>query len=189
MGLWIFLFGELLLFGAMFILYSVFRHWYPQDFHNASRSLNMITGTVHTLVLLTSSLTMVLSITAIQKGNKKLCLTFLFLTILLGLLFMVNKYFEWEHKIHNGIYPGSEFLLAQAKGVMVFFSLYYSMVGIHGLHVIIGIVLLSWIFWEVLKKPDHHSRWDAFFAQRFSWMPSSYCGRARQGSMERRSLR
>ena len=143
MGMWLFLFTELILFGGMFILYSVYRYKYPADFHLAAKELNTIVGTFNTAILLTSSLTMVLAITAIQRKQKSLSVFFQFLTIILALGFMVNKYFEWTAKFHHGIYPGSDTLLAKPAGEIVFFGLYYVMTGLHGLHVIIGVVLIS----------------------------------------------
>jgi len=143
MGMWLFLFTELILFGGMFILYSVYRYKYPADFHLAAKELNTIVGTFNTTILLTSSLTMALSITAIQRKQKALSIFFQFITIVLALGFMVNKYFEWTAKFHHGIYPGSETLLGKPSGEIVFFGLYYVMTGLHGLHVIIGIVLIA----------------------------------------------
>ena len=143
MGMWLFLFTELILFGGMFILYSVYRYKYPDAFHLAAKELNTIVGTFNTAILLTSSLTMALSITAIQRKQKALSIFFQMLTILLALGFMVNKYFEWTAKFHHGIYPGSETLLAKPAGEIIFFGLYYVMTGLHGLHVIIGMVLIA----------------------------------------------
>jgi cytochrome c oxidase subunit 3 len=143
MGMWLFLFTELVLFGGMFILYSVYRYKYPEAFHLAAKELNTIVGTFNTAILLTSSLTMALSITAIQRKQKALSVFFQMLTIVLALGFMVNKYFEWTAKFHHGIYPGSDTLLAKPAGEIVFFGLYYVMTGLHGLHVIIGIVLIA----------------------------------------------
>lgn len=143
MGMWLFLFTELLLFGGMFILYSVYRYKYPDAFHLAAKDLNTIVGTFNTAILLTSSLTMALSIVAIQRKQKSLSIFFQFITIVLALGFMVNKYFEWTAKFHHGIYPGSDELLSKPAGEIVFFGLYYVMTGLHGLHVIIGMALIA----------------------------------------------
>ena len=143
MGMWLFLFTEFILFGGMFFLYSVYRFMNQEDFHLAAKELNTLIGTFNTAILLTSSLTMALSIVAIQKSNKKLSIFFQLLTILLALGFMINKYFEWTAKFHHGIYPGSEELLAQSSGQILFFGLYYVMTGLHGLHVIIGMVFIG----------------------------------------------
>jgi len=143
MGMWLFLFTELLLFGGMFILYSIYRFTYPDAFHLAAKELNTIIGAFNTAILLTSSLTMALSIAAIQRNQKSLSIFLQFITIVLALGFMVNKYFEWGAKFSHGIYPGSDVLLSKPAGEIIFFGLYYVMTGLHGIHVIIGIVLIA----------------------------------------------
>jgi len=143
MGMWLFLFTELILFGGMFLVYSVYRFTNQAEFHLAATELNTIIGTFNTAILLTSSLTMALSITAIQNDNRSLSIFFQFLTILLGLFFMVNKYFEWTAKINHGLFPGSDELLSKSSGEILFFGLYYVMTGLHGLHVIVGMVLIA----------------------------------------------
>ena len=146
MGMWLFLFTEMLLFGGIFILYGVYRFKYPAEFHTAAQELDTTIGAVNTLVLLTSSLTMALSIAALQKGNKNLSLVFQIVTMLLGVAFLGNKYMEWGAKIHHGIYPNSEYLLSLGKGQVLFYGLYYVMTGLHGLHVLIGIGVFVFIF-------------------------------------------
>ncbi len=151
LGMWLFILSELLLFGGMFILYSVYRYKNPVDFHHASRELEVILGTVNTLILLTSSLTVATSIAAIRRGQKTLSMILLVVTIGLGFLFLVNKGFEWGTKINHGIYPNSSILLARAKGEILFFGLYYVMTGLHGLHVLVGVCVLSVMFILVAK--------------------------------------
>ena len=143
MGMWLFLFTELLLFGGLFFLYSVYRFVNQEQFHIAAKELNTLIGTFNTIILLTSSLTMALSIAAIQRNNKSLSVFFQVLTILLAFGFLINKYFEWSIKFHHGVFPGSEILLNKPKGEILFFGLYYVMTGLHGLHVIIGVVLIA----------------------------------------------
>ena len=143
MGMWLFLFTELILFGGMFLLYSVYRFQYADAFHLAAKELNTIMGAFNTVVLLTSSLTMALSIVAIQRNQKTLSMLLQMITIFLALFFLVNKYFEWTAKFHHGIYPGSEELLSKDSGEILFFGLYYVMTGLHGIHVIVGLVLIA----------------------------------------------
>jgi cytochrome c oxidase subunit 3 len=143
MGMWLFLFTELILFGGMFLIYSVYRFEYPDAFHLAAKELNIIMGTFNTAVLLTSSLTMALSIVAIQRDQKVLSIVLQMITILLALFFLINKFFEWSAKFHHGIYPGSEELLSKSSGEILFFGLYYVMTGLHGVHVIVGMVLIA----------------------------------------------
>jgi cytochrome c oxidase subunit III len=150
-GMWLFLLSEMLLFGGLFILYSVYRFKNPTDFHLAAAELNRPFGTLNTLLLITSSLTMALSISSLQKGNQRLSQLFLVATIFFGLFFLGNKYFEWSGKIHHGIYPNSPDLLTRSRGEVLFFGLYYSMTGLHGLHVLVGLCILFAMF-LLMKK-------------------------------------
>ena len=143
MGMWLFLFTELILFGGMFIAYAVYRFKYPAEFQLAATELDTFVGTLNTIILLTSSLTIAMSITALQEGRKALSMLLVTLTILLAFGFLVNKYFEWGHKFAVGIYPRSPELLARTSGEVLYFGLYYVMTGLHALHVIIGIVVLA----------------------------------------------
>jgi cytochrome c oxidase subunit 3 len=142
LGMWLFLLTEILLFGGMFLLYAVYRARYSFDFHAAAAELDTVIGALNTGILLTSSLTMALSIAAIQKKNRRLSLVCQVVTILLAFAFLFNKYLEWGAKIHHGIYPGSPELLSHSKGHILFYSLYYVMRGLHGFHVVAGIVVL-----------------------------------------------
>ena len=143
LGMWIFLFTELFLFGGLFLVYAVFRAKYSAEFHIAAGELNAFIGTMNTVFLLVSSMTVAMSLTAIQKGDRKLAMFLVLVTILLAALCMVNKYFEWTHKFEYGIYPGSEVLKNMSHGELLFFGLYYMMTGLHALHVLVGMVLLS----------------------------------------------
>jgi cytochrome c oxidase subunit III len=151
MGMWLFLFTELILFGGMFIVYAVYRFVHYAEFQLAAKELNALVGTVNTLILLTSSLTVVLSIAALQNRRKTLSLAMIALTLLLAAAFLVNKYFEWHHKFDTGFYPGSPVLLEQPPGVVLYFGLYFVMTGLHALHVIIGMGILMYMFRAVWK--------------------------------------
>jgi cytochrome c oxidase subunit 3 len=152
MGMWLFLFTELLLFGGLFLLYAIYLNKHPQDFHYGSSHLDQFVGALNTVILLTSSLTMVLSVASLQRYNRKLAIIFLILTFLLGGVFLVNKYFEWGSKISHGLYPGSSELLQHPHGEILFYGLYYTMTGLHGLHVLIGMVIMLFLLYFVTKK-------------------------------------
>jgi cytochrome c oxidase subunit III len=141
-GMWLFLFTEILLFGGLFLLYSAYRSMYPIDFHNGGKHLNVFIGVANTVILLTSSLTVAVAISAIQKGNKRLTLLCLGVTIAFALMFLVNKYIEWTAEIRRGIYPNGPELMKLPDGEKIFYGLYYSMTGLHGLHVLAGIIAL-----------------------------------------------
>lgn len=157
-GMWLFLLSEILLFGGLFILYSTYRYKNPIEFHLAAWELNRVLGTLNTLILLTSSLTMALSIYSIQKGNRKGSVSFLIATIFLGFLFLIIKSAEWTAKIGHGIYPNSPRLLGRSKGEILFYGLYYSMTGLHGLHVVVGILVLSVMLFLTMKGKINENR-------------------------------
>ena len=145
LGMWLFLFTEILLFGVMFLVYSAYRDVNSSEFHEAGREMNVTIGAVNTLILLTSSLTMALSISAIKNAAKTRSILLQGATIILGMVFLANKYVEWSDHIRHGLYPGSPDLLAKGHGQILFFGLYYVMTGIHGLHVLIGMVIIGFI--------------------------------------------
>ncbi|MGD0947067.1 MAG: cytochrome c oxidase subunit 3 family protein [Candidatus Binatia bacterium] len=144
-AMWLFLFSEICLFGGLFLLYSAYRAKYPHEFHDAGNELNFVIGVINTLVLLTSSLSMAASITALQKGSRRLAMLLVGVTVVLGAVFLVNKYFEWMAKFHHGLYPNGPELLKRPPGEILFFGLYFTMTGLHGLHVIAGMVVLSFM--------------------------------------------
>ncbi len=124
LGMWIFLFTELWLFGGLFLVYAIFRAKYSADFHTGAAELNAFIGTINTVVLLVSSMTVAMALTAVQKGDRRLALFLVFLTLVLAAVFMVNKYFEWAHKFEYNLFPGSEVLKnLPPRGAAVFRAL------------------------------------------------------------------
>jgi cytochrome c oxidase subunit 3 len=153
MGMWVFLVTEILFFGGLFAAYIVYRAWYPDLYTQASTELDTLLGTINTIVLIGSSLTVAMAIRAAQLNKTKQIAINLGITILLATAFMVIKYFEWTHKFHLGIFPGEFYTyegIAHPKA-SVFFSIYYLMTGLHGIHVIIGIGLMIWLLVKALK--------------------------------------
>ena len=143
LGMWLFLFTEILLFGGLFLLYSAYRAKYPQDFHIAGQHLNMVIGVVNTVILLTSSLTVAVAITAIQKGNRKLTLLCLTATIALRHRFPGKQVLRVERRDPPRHLSQRAGAAEAPDGEKIFYGLYYSMTGLHGLHVVAGIILLS----------------------------------------------
>ena len=143
-GMWLFLLSEILIFGGLFLLYAVYRSKHPADFHAASLELSRFDGTLNTAILLTSSLTAVLAIFSLQEQNRpRRTVLFLGATIACGLAFLVVKGFEWAAKFEHGLYPNAAVLLKRPPGEVLYFGLYFTMTGLHALHVIIGIGVLS----------------------------------------------
>src|SRR5512145_2077561 len=133
LGLWTFIATEVLLFGGLFTTFIVFRLRFPEMFRADFVHLNRVLGAVNTVVLICSSLTVALGIAAIRKGKQALLKLFLSLTIVLAAVFLVIKYFEWTEKFSHGLYPQTD----------IFFSLYFMMTGVHGLHVLGGMLILG----------------------------------------------
>lgn len=147
MGVWLFLVTEILLFGGMFCAFAVFRTWFFDSFVEAHHHLDKVMGGINTVVLICSSLTMALAVRSAQKSDQKNTTRLLLVTLLCAGIFLVIKYFEYQHKFHDGLLPGKYFT---AEGfttahASIFFAIYFMMTGIHGLHVVIGMGLITWI--------------------------------------------
>ena len=153
LGMWIFLLTEVLLFGGLFCFYAIYRSWYPDMFFNAHKELDVLMGTINTIVLITSSVTMALAIRSMQLGNRRATLYNLAATISLAFGFLIIKYFEYSHKFHVGQLPGKFYTFEGIEGTNphVFFSVYFAMTGLHGFHVLVGIGVIGWLFLRVRK--------------------------------------
>ena len=157
LGMWIFLVTEILFFGGLFAAYIVYRAWYPELYLLASEELDVFWGTVNTFVLIGSSLTVAMAIRSAQLNQVRGLIINLWITIGLALTFMVIKYFEYVEKFEKGILPGAHYSydgIAHEKA-NIFFSIYYMMTGLHGIHVLIGIGLMIWLVFKAKKKVFH----------------------------------
>jgi cytochrome c oxidase subunit 3 len=167
LGMWLFLGQEILFFGGLFMAYAALRIFYPETFMVAHHYLSTPMGGLNTLVLITSSLTMALAVRAAQTGEQRKQLMHLTLTFLLAGVFLVVKYFEYSHKFHDCLLPGHFFGLPMldpactvaqgildqgAKAPALFFSIYFVMTGLHGIHVIAGMGVIAWIFLRARKN-------------------------------------
>jgi len=148
LGMWLFLITEIMFFGGMFAVYTVYRSWYPDVFAIASSSLNEIIGALNTGVLLLSSFTMVMAVRAGQLGQQKAIVIFLILTLLFGGVFLGVKAYEWNQKFEEHHIPGQaafhlDGVLPGDQGhAQLFFSIYFAMTGLHALHMVIGVGIL-----------------------------------------------
>lgn len=147
MGMWFFLFTEILFFGGMFLLYAAYRFKYAAAFHAAAAEESLLLGTVNTAILLTSSLAIALAIRAVRIGRTNLSILLQAATVLMGIVFLIIKYVEWSAKIVKGIYPDSPELMALGPGQTLFFGLYYVMTGLHGLHVFVGCIVICFMIY------------------------------------------
>lgn len=151
LGMWLFLVTEVLLFGGLFVGYAYGKSVYPEMWHEASKHLDWKLGALNTLFLITSSFTMVMAVNAAQRNkagemNGKM-VGYLVATIALAGCFLVVKYFEYSHKFHEGMLPGTYYTYSgvHAANAHYFFGLYFLMTGLHGFHVVVGMILLTWV--------------------------------------------
>ncbi len=164
LGMWLFLITEILLFSGMFVAYTVYRVWHPEVFALSSELLNPVMGGLNTIVLLTSSLTVALSIRSAQLDDRAALVRNLLFTLLLAGVFLVVKYFEYTAKFEHGIFPGAHFephgdyTKYNVPFAPQFFSIYFVMTGIHGVHVIVGMGVISWMLVRA-RRGDFSSAW------------------------------
>jgi cytochrome c oxidase subunit 3 len=153
LGMWIFLLTEVLLFGGLFCAYAVYRAWYPEMFFDAHRHLDIALGATNTIVLITSSVTMALAIRSMQLNSRRAALINLVITLALAAVFLVIKYFEYAHKFELGQLPGQYYTFDGIAGSNphVFFSVYFLMTGLHGIHVIAGMAAIGWMIYRSTK--------------------------------------
>ena len=147
LGMWVFLVTEILFFGGMFMAYTVYRSLHLQAFVTGSHLLEVQFGATNTAVLIVSSLTMALAIRSAQTGERKgQTIFWLILTMLLGATFLFLKFrFEWYHDYVDGIVPGVSWSYhgPYAPGVQLFMCFYFFMTGLHALHMVVGIGILT----------------------------------------------
>ncbi len=153
LGMWLFLLTEILLFGGLFCAYAIFRAWHPDMFLNAHLELDRVLGTINTVVLITSSLTMALAIRSLQMDKARQAAIFLVTTLLFATVFLVIKYFEYEHKIHLGQLPGKYYTYTGIEGTNphIFFSIYFTMTGLHGIHIVGGMIVMAVMLINTVK--------------------------------------
>lgn len=167
-GMWIFLATEILMFSGLFLAYFIVRSFYPEMVLSAHELLDKRMGGVNTVVLLTSSFTMAMAVRSAQVGDNKKCSMHLMLTLICAGIFLVVKYFEYSGKFSHGIFPGRFFnydeAIAYAHGhghsfrglPHIFFGLYFIMTGLHGVHVLVGIGVIFWI-WRRANRNEFSS--------------------------------
>jgi len=163
LGMWAFLATEVLFFGGMFLGYVVYRSRYPAEWAAASRHLGLVLGTVNTAVLLGSSLTMALAVDSAKQNLHRATMQHLIETIVLAVVFLGIKAWEYTEKWQDHLVPGPFFTWhgEQTTGpVELFFSFYFAMTGCHALHMVIGIVILGVLCWQARQRafsPEYYT--------------------------------
>lgn len=159
LGMWVFLLTEVLFFGGLFMAYLLYRTWYFEAFAEASRTIAIAPGAINTAVLIGSSLTMALGVRAAQTNQRAATVRWLIATIVLGLVFLGVKVYEYADKFEHHHVPGANFISDSpwAAQQQIFFSLYFTMTGLHALHMIVGVGVMSVITWMAAKgRFDEH---------------------------------
>ena len=146
LGMWIFLVTEILFFGGLFLTYTIYRWENARAFAHASRHMDIALGTINTAVLIFSSLTMAMAVHSAATNRRRLLIGFLIATMILGGGFLGIKAVEYTDHIQHHLFPGPGFRYpagADARGAQLFFSLYFAMTGLHALHMVIGLGILT----------------------------------------------
>jgi cytochrome c oxidase subunit III len=147
LGMWTFLVTEIMFFGGLFLVYTIYRAMYPQSFAVASRELDIAMGLINTVVLIGSSFTMAMGVRAAAVGRRRSTAVWLMLTVILGLAFLGVKVAEYQHKFEHHLVPGAHFAPEHIseehrRGAEAYFSVYFAMTGLHATHMILGIPIL-----------------------------------------------
>jgi cytochrome c oxidase subunit 3 len=144
LGLWVFLATETLFFGALLLGYTVLRHAYPEGFAEAGKETKLVIGTVNTAVLLTSSATMAWAVHAAEIGHRRLLTRLLATTAGLGVVFLALKGLEYSLEYKEKLVPGINFDLAKHGPIVeLFYFIYFTLTGLHAVHLTIGIGIVS----------------------------------------------
>lgn len=152
-GMWVFLATEIMFFGGMFMGYILYRSDYSAAFASASNHLDVLLGSINTAVLICSSFTMALAVYSAEAGKRRALVSFLLLTMVLGVVFLGIKFSEYYFKFEEHLVPGSSFVYEErfAGPAEIFFSFYFVMTGMHALHMIIGLGLLTYLVVKSLR--------------------------------------
>ncbi len=164
LGMWVFLATEIMFFGGLFAGYTIYRGLYLPGFEAGSHLLNIKIGMFNTMVLICSSLTMALAVRAAMLGKRRELITFLVLTMFLGLTFVgVKLALEWHHDFEEHLAPGLSFAYEgpNARSVELFFIFYFFMTGVHALHMVIGVGVLGVLTWKAYHGQFGPERYNA----------------------------
>ncbi len=161
LGMWLFLSTEILLFAGLFACYAFYRFTFPEAFALASRHLDLVMGTVNTIVLITSSFTAAMAVHYAKTSNNKMVSLMIALTLAMAVGFLVIKAFEYGHKFEEGTLPGKYYTSQemQVPGITLFFTVYFLSTGLHAFHVIIGMGVLAWVMSKSMKNHFNHANY------------------------------
>lgn len=152
-GMWLFLVTEVLLFGGLFVGFAIMSARHHEAFRLAHEHLSRPLGALNTVVLLVSSFTMVMAVHSARHSRQKALVRYLAATLALAAVFLGVKYFEYSHKIHEGLLPGKFYTAGgvEPASQAMFFGFYFMMTGLHGLHILAGMIVLAWLLRRSLR--------------------------------------
>lgn len=157
MGIWLFLVTEVMFFGGLFLGYLVYRSMYPKAWVAGSYELDITLGAINTVILIFSSLTMALAVHGAQLGSKRKTANYLLATWILGAAFLGIKAVEYSHKFEHHLIPGANFHIDSpiSSQIQLFFSFYFTMTGMHAVHMVIGLGILTYLYFRARKGHFH----------------------------------
>jgi len=158
-GMWLFLVTEILLFGGLFVGFAIMQSRHPEAFFAAHHQLDRTLGFINTIVLLCSSYTMVMAVHSARTDRRKRLIAFLLLTLAFASVFLGIKYIEYSHKFHEGLLPGRLYHHEgdTIAGQFMFFSFYFMMTGLHGLHILGGMIAIGWVLRRSVRGDFSHA--------------------------------
>jgi len=150
LGMWVFLGTEVMFFGGLFLAFAVARFFHAEIFSQAAKQLDVFAGSINTAVLLSSSFTTALAVSALKQGCKKPAIGLLLISLALGALFLIIKGYEYHEKWVAGLFPGPTFARIDGKQSELFFLFYFIITGLHGLHLLIALGVAAVMVWLVI---------------------------------------
>jgi len=162
LGFWLFMLTEIMMFGGMFLALAYYNNLHAEDFIEASSHLNRWLGGFNTVILLISAMTMGLSLLAMRAGDIKKAKLMILATMLMALIFLAVKGVEWNEEYERGVFLMHDKLLASSSfpfGEKLFYGMYFTMTGLHGVHIMIGIGLMLWLLKRINSgkiTPEHY---------------------------------
>ena len=158
-GMWLFLVTEVLLFGGLFVGFAIMQSLHREAFVAAHHQLDRVLGFINTVVLLTSSYTMVMAVHSARTDRRKRVVVYLLLTLICAGVFLGIKYVEYSHKFHEGLLPGRYYSHKgdTVPGQFMFFSFYFMMTGLHGVHILGGMAVIAWVLRRAARGDFSHA--------------------------------
>jgi cytochrome c oxidase subunit III len=158
-GMWLFLVTEVLLFGGLFVGFAIMQSLHREAFVAAHHQLDRVLGFINTVVLLTSSYTMVMAVHSARTDRRKRVIVYLLLTLNCAGVFLGIKYIEYSHKFHEGLLPGRYYSHKgdSVPGQFMFFSFYFMMTGLHGVHILGGMAVILWVLRRAVRGDFSHA--------------------------------